>query len=272
MKTTTTENEKNEIQKLKNELLQHNEIYGDIFKGVKKTIDEGITIADALLKDDYKTFKKYKLKYTKHTAEKMQGIDSLSTYKKFSSVCLANKKKGGICAHCYADKSINLYRAAIVPALIYNTLLLKYIDIDPSQILYINSKYFRFESFSDIQSPQHLKNLFAICRKNKDVIFTLWTKGADVLPSWIDSFGGKFPNNLNLIISESKINKLNDPAQLENIKNKLNIKNGVKGFAVFDDENKRRASGGYLCRRCCVDCLKCYKKSKNNILIAEEIH
>lgn len=82
MKKTITENEKTEILILKNELLNHAAIYGDLFKGVKKTIDEAITIADALINNDYNTFKKFKLKYTRHTAEKMEGIDSLSTYKK----------------------------------------------------------------------------------------------------------------------------------------------------------------------------------------------
>lgn len=190
-KIILADDEKQEIQSLKKQLQDHKKIYAD-FKSFVKTCDEGIKIADALLNDDFKTFRKYPLKYSQHTAEKMRGIESLSTYKKTSNICKflsAHTHSGGICEKCYAEKSIKLYKSSLTPALIYNTLLLKYIDIDPQQIPYTNSKYFRFESFS-----------------------------------------------------------------------------------VFDNEEARAASNMYLCKNKCVTCLKCYKKSKNIVYIAEKLH
>ena len=53
---------------------------------------------------------------------------------------------------------------------------------------------------------------------------------------------------------------------------KDNYKNALKCFIVYDNENARAASGFYQCKNNCIDCLKCYKKSKNIIYIAEKIH
>lgn len=272
-KKPLTDDERAEILSLKNELLDHMATYKD-FKNFVKISADGVTVADALLNSDYKTFKKFTLKYTRHTAEKMRGIDSLSTYKRVSNICnFLRKNKGGICAKCYAEKSILLYKAALIPALIYNTLLLKYIDIDAAQIPYINNKYFRFESFSDLQSAKHFKNLLTICKKNKNTIFTLWTKAGYILEKMKKAEGiEKLPNNLNIIISEFYINKKTDPEYLKNLQGVLNTKNALKSFSVFDNEKARNDSNMFLCRNSCANCLKCYKKSKNILYIAEKLH
>ena len=175
-----------EIEKLKEILKDHIKKYSD-FKCFIKTSKDALIIADALLNNDYKTFIKYALKITTHTADKMRGIYSLSTYKKTSSICCYLSQHNGICSKCYAEKSIKLYNATLTPTLIYNTLLLKYIDIDDRQVPIINNKFFRFESFSDLQSSKHLKNLIKICNKNKNTIFTLWTKAGYTLIKYIDN-------------------------------------------------------------------------------------
>ena len=243
---------------------------------------EGLIIANALLNDDEKTFKKFSLKFNKHTAEKMRGIQSLSTYKKTSSICKwLSYEKTGICSKCYAERSIKLYEASLTPVLIYNTLLLKYIDIDNSQIPYINDKYARFESFSDLQGSKHFKNLVKVCKKNKNTIFTLWTKAGYTLVNMMkDEKIIKLPNNLNIVISEYYINKKTDLHYIEQLQSclyphqsvKQNYTNALKVFIVYDDEKKRQDSNLYLCKSKCIDCLKCYKKSKKNIYIAEKIH
>ena len=234
--------------------------------------------------DDFKTFRKYPLKYSQHTAEKMRGIESLSTYKKTSNICRflsAHTHSGGICEKCYAEKSIKLYKSSLTPALIYNTLLLKYIDIDPQQIPYTNSKYFRFESFSDLQSSKHFKNLIAICKKNHDCIFTLWTKAGYTLEKYMKKENiKKLPSNFNIVVSEFYINKKTDAEYLKQLQTclyphqsiKENYTNCLKAFSVFDNEEARAASNMYLCKNKCVTCLKCYKKSKNIVYIAEKLH
>lgn len=272
--------QKHEINMLKNELHDHIKTYA-AFKSFTKVCKDALIIADALLNDDFATFKKFSLKYSNHTAEKMRGMQSLNTYKKTSSICNFLMLHDGICKKCYAEKSLSLYKAALQPLLIYNTLLLKYIDIDAAQIPYINNKYFRFESFSDLQSSKHLNNLIKVCNKNKNTLFTLWTKAGYTLVKMMEEEKiKKLPSNLNIIISEFYINKKTDQNYLESLQACLypsqaitkKYSNALKCFVVFDDENARQKSGLYLCKNKCIDCLKCYKKSKNIIYIAEKIH
>lgn len=268
-----------EIDLLKKELQDHIIKYGQ-FKGFVKVAKDAIIIADALINSDLKTFKKYKLKYTKHTAEKMKGFYSLSTYKKVSSICRFLSQHNGICSKCYAERSLKLYEATLKATLIYNTLLLKYIDIDPSQIDYINDKYFRFEAFSDLQSSKHFKNLLTICKKNKNTTFTLWTKAGYTLVDMIKKEGiKKLPSNLNIVVSEFYINKATNKEYLNGLQTCLypmqalkgRYTNALKAFIVYDDEKTRLNSGFYQCKKSCLNCLKCYKKSKDIIYIAEKL-
>lgn len=262
-----------EIMLLKKQLQQHKEKYAG-FKSFIAVCDDALKVADALLNSDYKTFKMFKLKITKHTAEKMRGIDSLSTYKKTSKICGFLSHHDCICKKCYAEKSIKLYNASLLPVLIYNTLLLKYIDLDNENIPYINNKYFRFESFSDLQGSKHLKNLIAICKKNKNTIFTLWTKAGYTLIKMLEEENiNKLPSNLNIICSDIYIDKnLIDEKYLNTLQNALKSKNALKCFCVFSDKKQQESSKMFICKNKCVDCLKCYKKSKNAVFIAEKLH
>ena len=272
--------QRNEIKNLIKELEDHKQKY-NCFKSFIKTCDDALKVAYALLNNDYKEFTKHQLSYTTHTAQKMKGIQSLSTYKKTSSICNFLSQHNGICKKCYAEKSISLYATTLKPALIYNTLLLKYIDITPAQIPYINDKYFRYESFSDLQGSQHFKNLMQVCKKNNNTIFTLWTKAGYTLEKMMQEQNiKKLPSNFNIIISEFYINKKTDLEYLKQLQTVLypaqaisgNYKNSLKCFCVFDDEKKRQESKMYLCKNSCINCLKCYKKSKNILYIAEKLH
>lgn len=274
------DNQRQEVEKLIVELQNHKIKYG-CFKSFVKVADDALCVAYALLNNDLKEFKKHALRYTTHTAEKMRGMRSLSTYKKVSNICTFLKMHDGICKKCYADRSLDLYQSTLKPVLIYNTLLLKYIDIDPVQIPYINEKYFRFEAFSDLQGAKHFKNLVTICKKNKNTVFTLWTKAGYTLENFIKAENiKKLPSNLNIVISEFYINKKTDNEYLKNLQTVLypsqaitgNYKNALKCFVVFDNEKQRQDSKMYLCKNSCVNCLKCYKKSKNILYIAEKLH
>lgn len=274
------DDERGEVLKLVDILKQHKQEYKN-FNSFCKTCNDALLLASALLNGDYKTFKTFKLKYSNHSAEKMRGIMSLSTYKKTSGICKFLSACGGICAKCYADRSLKLYKSTLTPVLIYNTLLLKYIDIDAAQVPYINDRFFRFEAFSDLQGSKHFKNLLVVCNKNKHTLFTLWTKAGMELNKFMhDENIKKLPPNLNIIISAYHINKPDNIEYLRGLQTCLYSRqavtgrytNALKNFVVYDDEKKRAASGHYLCKNKCIDCLKCYKKTKNIIYIAEKIH
>ena len=90
----------------------------------------------------------------------------------------------------------------------------------------------------------------------------------------------KLPSNLNIVISEFYINKKTDLQYLESLQTCLypgqavtgKYTNALKSFSVFDDEKIRNNSNMYLCKNKCIDCLKCYRKTKNIIYIAEKLH
>jgi len=265
-----------EINTLIDKLNEHLLYYAG-FKSFTAVCVDALQVARALLDGNKKTFKKYKLKYTTHTAEKMRGLLSLSTYKKTSDICkylsACAVASGGICAKCYAERSISLYRASLEPTLIYNTLLLKYTDISAEQVPYINEKYFRFEAFSDLQSAQHFKNLITICKKNNKTLFALWTKAGAKIHAFMQAQNiEKLPNNLIIILSEFYINKCSyDVTALKQLQNILNTRNALKYFIVYDNENARINSGFYQCKNKCINCLKCYKKAREPLYIAERL-
>ena len=214
-----------------------------------------------LLGDIYngKNTERYQLKITKHKG-KMEGIQSLSTYKLFSETCLKLKDNPqNICHKCYVDKTLG-YAPQLSLSLIYNTLLLKYTKLSKRQLPIINDLYFRFESFSDLQNEQHLQNLYAIAKANPQTHFALWTKNFALL------LKAKCPKNVNLVLSSPRLNECIPLAEtiIKAIKDKTNAKN-VKVFSVYDNEHIEKQN----CEKHCMTCLKCYKKNDKTIYIRE---
>lgn len=195
----------------------------------------------------------YLLKITTHQG-KMKGIRSLSTYKYVSETCLKLKdNKHCICNKCYVDKTLRVYKQ-VEPTLIYNTLLLRYTELSRRQLPVINELYFRFESFSDLQNHNHLKNLYKIARYNPNTMFGLWSKNLSLLMK------EKAPKNVNLILSSPLLNHnfvLADTI-VEIVKRKTQAKN-VKTFSVYDKDHIGEVD--FNCAKQCLSCLKCYKKN-----------
>lgn len=246
-----------EIQKLVTELqtIKTNNLYNSV---CVTACDDALKVADALLNN--KPTKNYLLKITKHGG-KMQGINSLSTYKLVCDTCLSLKdNKKTICSHCYADKQLTIYKQ-LAPCLIYNTLLLKYTKLHARQLPIINDLYFRFESFSDLQNIQHLQNLYRIAKYNSNTQFALWSKNIKLLSQI------KAPKNVNIIISNYFLNScIFDEYTTSKLKAATGAKH-VKIFTVYD--KKHIASVSQNCQKKCLSCLKCYKKHDVTMFINE---
>jgi hypothetical protein len=116
---------------------------------------------------------------------------------------------------------------------------------------------------SKIKNNIHLKNYIKICNANKQTTFALWTKRVDIINNYFDN--NKKPKNLILIFSNSQIDK---PI--------------LKPFGYFDkvfnnvtiDNPKYKAMQNCTGQKC-IDCLRCYKKSKsnnNNIIVEATKH
>lgn len=220
--------------------------------------DDALTLANTIKQG--KNTNNYLLKITTHNG-KMQGIRSLSTYKKVCDTCNALKdNKNAICFKCYANKQLTIYKQ-LAPCLIYNTLLLKYTKLCRRQLPVINDLYFRFEAFSDLQNLQHLQNLYAIARYNKNTQFTIWSKNYKLL------IQVKAPKNINIVLSSYYVNTLQPCSDtiIQAIKNKSGCKN-IKFFTVYD---KQHANNIINCKKSCLTCLECYKKSSKTTFINE---
>ena len=112
---------------------------------------------------------------TSHTG-KMNGMWSLSTSPLVNQHCLNKSKCDGLVRkHCF---SINMQkmRKELKEKLIRNTELLTKIVIPVADMPTLNIKYFRFESFGDLNNEIQVQNYFNLCRKNKETTFALWTK------------------------------------------------------------------------------------------------
>jgi len=253
-----TNEAKNEIKKLIADIHQY-EHENEHNARCVTLCNEALKLAGDLLNGKDTT--RYLLKITTHTG-KMQGIKSLSTYKLVCNTCLGLKDNPAtICHKCYVDKTLSIYRQ-MTPALIYNTLLLKYTKLTSRQIPVINDLSFRFESFSDLQNAQHLENLYAIARKNPYTRFALWTKNIKLIQSQ------KTPKNVNLIISSPILNECLPMANtiIRAIQEKTTCKQ-VKVFTVYDAEHIEQA--GQNCQKHCLECQKCYSKNNKEQFINE---
>lgn len=219
--------------------------------------DDALMLANTIKQE--KDTSNFLLKITTHSG-KMQGIRSISTYKLVCDTCLSLKdNKKTICNKCYANKQLTLYKQ-LTPCLIYNTLLLKYTKLCRRQLPVINDLYFRYEAFSDLQNLQHLQNLYAIARYNKNTQFTIWSKNYKLLTQV------KAPKNINIVLSSYYVNTLQPCCDviIKAIKEKSGCKN-IKFFTVYDKQHANNIN----CAKSCLTCLKCYKKSDKTAFINE---
>ena len=248
----------NELEKIKIEIENIIKAHKDNTR-IKTLASECYKVIECLEKG--KSTERYLLKITTHKG-KMQGIKSLSTYKLVCDTCLSLKDdKATICNHCYVDNAFMRY-PQLSMAMIYNTLLLKYTKLKDRQIPIINDLYFRFESFSDLQSLTHLQNLYKIAKKNPRTQFALWTKNIKMI------LKEKAPKNVNLILSSPILNECLPMAQtiIDKVKRETECKH-VKVFSVYDKEHIDNV--GQNCAKACITCLKCYKKQDKTTLINE---
>ena len=251
---------KNDLQVVKNDL-QQNKL--DLIK--LSCIKDDLNIIDLLLKHDFKKLSHYNLKLTEHTG-KLKGLESLSTLKTINQLCLHYSQIGGaVCFHCYVNKYLKMY-SQLEYSLLYNTLILKYTELQPQQLLNINAKYFRFESFSDLHNMTHLKNLIKIAKYNNGVNFGLWSKNYNLILSYLKNY--KMPKNINLIISSIFLNGVISENYCNRLLKTGNIKKEqLKVFTVYDKKTIEHDNIIINCGgKSCLNCGLCYRKNKTMFL------
>ena len=146
------------------------------------------------------------LHFTTNHSGKMSGMVSISTSVTTNERCAKNAQiEGSVCQKCFAAKQMKMYKNMEAP-MVENQRILTSEILPFEKLPTINSLYFRFESFGDLNNATQVKNYFNMCYKNPRVKFALWTKNPDYIAEAIAD-GYEKPDNLNIVLSSLFLNK-----------------------------------------------------------------
>lgn len=214
--------------------------------------------------------KKSLVKVTTHGG-KMTGIPSISTSCILNARCQKRVKcEKSICYNCYAHSYMS-FRKSLKNAMEknYHILTERLLTKNEIEELNINSSFFRFESFGDLNNDIQLINYINICRYYKNTHFALWTKNVDILLSVFSQKKYRKPKNLSLIVSSPLLNVALPLSFVEKVNKIVHID------AIFTVYNEDYAIKKYININCgakhCLSCLKCYKCHKETIYINEQL-
>ncbi len=196
---------------------------------------------------------------SKHTG-KMQRMLSFSTSTANNNFCNCMRNiDGSVCQKCYAYRMTRRFGDGFRNKLINNEWI-KYTPLEEKDIPRLNTSYFRFEAFGELETLLQLENYFKIAKYNPQTRFALFTKRSDLLVLVDKELK---PSNMNIILSSIKLNKPTDC--LDGIKDLID--------AVFTVYTKEYAKENNIQVSCgdkkCIQCLKCYNHHNGIIYINE---
>lgn len=184
---------------------------------------------------------------------KMSGFPSISTSVALNPICQARAKDpNSICAHCFAQATVNRY-TALAKNLEYNTRVLTAcvlpLETLPRFTYAVNMC--RFESFGDLNNVIQVINYFNIAKVNKHVHFALWSKNPKLIALAIEQGNAK-PENLNIIYSSPILN-----TESSDVFARYPFIDKV--FTVYDKQTIAKENITINCgARACAGCGLCY--------------
>ena len=189
---------------------------------------------------------------------KMLGIPSTSTACVCNPICIERMKNGlSICAHCFAEATVNHY-----PGLRENTIsnyhllteqvlpldMLPRFDVNKSDIV-------RIESFGDVANITQAINYANMCKVNPEIRFAWWSKNMKIIEKAFEITGK--PDNVVMIESSPLLNTPVKPSSW--IVDKV--------FTVFDKQTIAEKNIRINCgARCCKTCQRCYYKNTDAVI------
>lgn len=199
---------------------------------------------------------------TRHS--KLDGINSLSTSCMDNAYCLKRIASGdSVCAHCYSATQ-QKQQLALQDRNTINGIILRNIVIPVwAWKKYFKkenlSKYFRIESFGDVQNTTQCQNYINFINAFPRIHFAVWSKNIGI---WNFAFlKNDKPANMTYVHSSNCVNKpetwvLKSHSFVDHI------------FTVFDKKYVKANSvnitcGGRACKECIKKCEKCYFKDDN---------
>lgn len=200
--------------------------------------------------------------FTTQHSGKMSGMISLSTSCLGNKFCQAySKDPNKVCSKCFAQSQMKMYKN-MDSCFQRNADTLTTRILNKNEWPILNVLYARIEAFGDLQNETQLINYFNLCRRNPNTRFAIWTKNMFIVDSVLKS-GHKKPNNLNIVVSSHYLNKVVDVDKYDWVD---------RVFTVYDkkhiEDNDIDINCGALS---CINCLKCYKKSKKYFYINEKL-
>ena len=214
--------------------------------------------------------KKSPINITRHSG-KMEGIPSISTSCILNARCQKRVScNKSVCHNCFAHSYMK-FRKELREALEKNFHILTEKILTKEEIiaLNVNSSFFRFESFGDLNNDIQLINYVNICKHYKYTRFALWTKNVDILLSVFSQKKYRKPRNLSLVISSPLLNVAFPVSFVEKVNKVVHID------AVFTVYTKEFATNHNIVINCgakhCLSCLQCYKSHIETIYINEQL-
>lgn len=188
---------------------------------------------------------------------KLAGINSLSTCCLDNTFCIERiKNNNSVCAHCYAATQQKI-QYGLQEHNIINSLILRNIVI-PAKYWkkYVNpadiSKYFRIESFGDVQNKTQALNYIELIKAFSRVHFAVWTKNIGI---WAFAFmESEKPKNCSFVVSSNKLNY----CELYHLKT-FNFIDHI--FTVYDKKYIKPNDININCGG--KKCMECIKRRKN---------
>lgn len=181
---------------------------------------------------------------------KMENIPSISTSCLANPICLQRMLDGeSVCAHCFAEATLNQYKAA-GEAMLNNTYLLTESILDTDLLpRFPNVAIVRIESFGDVANITQAINYCNLCKVNPLVTFAWWSKNVAIIEKAFDMVGK--PENVILIESSPKVN-FAKPKSSHYVD---------KVFTVYSKDYIIANNLDINCgSRCCATCRRCYRK------------
>lgn len=180
-------------------------------------------------------------------------IPSYSTNCLLCDSCLkrqADPDPLNVCRYCYSKKILKL-RPTLYEKTKRNTDLACGQAWTAADIPILTGRFFRLESFGEIQNTQQVQNYFLLAAKNPATVINLFTKNADI----VKATDIKKPDNLRVVYSVQQINKELTPDELSAIINEYPFIDSVFRVVTKGRINKEKNTcGGF-----CPSCMKCFK-------------
>ena len=189
---------------------------------------------------------------TKTRKSKLHGINSLSTSCLDNTFCLSRIKcNTSVCSHCYSATQ-QKQQLALQDRNTINGIILRNVVIPKSAWkkyfpVFDLSKYFRIESFGDVQNLNQCENYINFMNAFPKTHFAVWTKNYGIWEIAMDKNGQ--PKNMSYVISSNEVNK---PAT------EIKSKYAHHIFTVYDKAYAKANNIKITCggRACMADCIQ----------------